>query len=695
MQTAVARAESGGVLTQSQSHSPPGAGTEASARAADEPSQSDAELVRVRALLEAGEFGRALAAGKALRARLPESRELLYVLAVCQRHLKRPVDALATLALLERAHPKFTRLFQERGQCYVALRSADEAIRAFERAAHLCPALPASWRALEGLYRIAGREADSVTAARHVAKLASLPREVVTAWVKFADGDLYEAEGLVRQFLLAHGDHIEGMRLLARIGMELDVLDDAELLLESVLRLAADYPAARYDYAIVLLRRHKHVRATQEIARLLQLDPTNRVYRTTDAAVALGLGDYRRALALYQELLRESPQDPELHLSVAHAVKTLGGTQQAIDEYRTAAAVRPGYGEAYWSLANLKTYRFSEQELADMRRAEGAPGIGLADQYHLCFALGKALEDRGEYRESFGYYQRGNALKDGELRYRPEVMETNARLQAAVCTREFLAARAGWGSASAAPVFIVGLPRSGSTLLEQILASHPLVEGTTELADIPRLVQDLQGRAHDDANPRYPGVLAELGAQDLQRFGASYLEDTRVYRRGGRPFFIDKNPNNFRHLGLIHLILPNARIIDARRNAMACCFGNYKQLFAVGQRFTYSLEHLARYYRSYLALMTHWDAVLPGKVLRVRYEELVDDLEGSVRRILAFCGLTFEPACLRFHETERSVNTASSEQVRRPIYREGLDQWRHFEPWLAPLRTALGELAEP
>ena len=279
-------------------------------------------------------------------------------------------------------------------------------------------------------------------------------------------------------------------------------------------------------------------------------------------------------------------------------------------------------------------------------------------------------------------------MKKTECRYKPEPLERNARLQAAVCTREFFAARQGFGCPSPAPIFIVGLPRSGSTLIEQILASHSQVEGTMELADIPRLVQELQGRENIDGAPRYPGVLATLSAGDFRRFGERYLADTLPYRTG-RALFVDKMPNNFRHFGLIHLMLPNAKIIDARRDALACCFSNFKQLFASGQQFTYGIDDLARYYRMYLDLMAHWDHALPGWILRVQHEDLVEDPEAQVRRVLDFCGLAFEPACLEFHRTERRIHTASSEQVRQPINREGVDQWRKFEPWLGPLRTAL------
>jgi tetratricopeptide (TPR) repeat protein len=378
-------------------------------------------------------------------------------------------------------------------------------------------------------------------------------------------------------------------------------------------------------------------------------------------------------------------------LSIAHALKTLGKQQEAIESYRAAAALNANFGDAYWSLANLKTYRFTEEEIARMRSVEAAPETKPVDRYHLHFALGKAFEDRGEYAESFRHYERGNALKKAEIRFRIEPIERTARLQASVCTRDFFLSRAGVGCGRPDPIFIVGLPRAGSTLLEQILASHSAVEGTMELADIPRLVHELQGREQNDSKPRYPAVLADLTPDQLGRYGEKYLADTQIYRTG-KPFFIDKMPNNFRHVGLIHLILPNARIIDARREPMACCFSNFKQLFASGQEFTYDIDDIARYYRCYIELMEHWNAVLPGRILRVQHEDVVENLEGNVRRLLEFCGLEFEPQCVEFYKTERSVRTASSEQVRRPIFKEGLDQWRHFEPWLQPLRASLGDL---
>ena len=654
------------------------------------PSPIEAEVKRIRDLANRRRHDEALGAAEALAVRVPENRDVLYLKALNQRHLGKIPEALATLERLEQLHPGYSRLYQERGHCHVAQRDAPRAIDAFLRGVNINPALPSSWSMLEGLYKMGGEQKNAAMAAQHVATLRRLPPEVITATSLFSDGELTPAENIIRAYLLKHGNQVEAMRLLAKIGMARGVLDDAELLLESVLVLAPDYRAARHDYALALIERHKYQAARIELEKLLTLEPGNAQFRTLYAATCVGLGEHDKAIPLYRELLKETPRAPDLHLSVAHALKTVGRREEAIGAYRAAAAARPGFGDAYWSLANLKTYRFLDAEIAAMRAAEAAAETPIVDRYHLCFALGKAHEDRGEYAESWSCYERGNALKRSESRYRPEVIENNTRKQIEICSREFFAARTEWGAPDADPIFILGLPRAGSTLIDQILASHSRVEGTQELSDIQRFVLDLQGRDPDLDNPRYPGVLGAMKREDFRRLGEKYLADTRVYRTD-RPHFIDKMPNNFRHIGLIHLILPNARIIDARREPMACCFSNFKQLFANGQEFTYGIGDIARYYRTYLEVMGHWNQVLPGRILRVLHEDVVDDLEGSVRRILEFCGLEFEPACVEFHKTERNIRTASSEQVRRPIFREGLDQWRHFELWLAPLAEALGD----
>lgn len=620
---------------------------------------------------------------------LPDNRDLLLIEATSLRHIKQVDAALEVLAALERVQPHFSRMHQERGLCHVALRDAPQAIASLLRAVNINPALPASWQMLAGLYRMAGDHVNAENANGHVAVLRALPPEVVTATALFSDGDLAPAERMVRAYLVEHGHQAEAMRLLAKIGIARDALDDAELLLEGVLHLAPDYQAARFDYAHTLALRHKYVEAREHVDALLALEPRNLDYRALAATAAVGLGEHEQVIDLYRDMLADQPDDPDVHLWLGHALKTIGRVPEAVEAYHAAVEARPDFGDAYWSLANLKIYRFTDAEISDMRRIEARDGIALADRYHLCFALGKALEDRGDMAESFACYQRGNALKRSESAYSADVFEINTRQQIAVCTPAFFTARAGWGDPSPDPIFILGLPRSGSTLLEQILASHSQVEGTQELADIPRIVLDLQGRNPDLENPLYPGVLADLPQSEFRRLGEKYLADTQIYRRG-KPRFIDKMPNNFRHIGLIHLMLPNARIIDARRDPMACCFSNFKQLFANGQEFTYDIDDIARYYRTYLDLMDHWNSALPGRVLRVQHEDVITDLEGSVRRILDFCDLPFEPACVEFHKTARSVRTPSSEQVRQPIYRDGMEQWKKFEPWLGPLQAALG-----
>jgi tetratricopeptide (TPR) repeat protein len=675
------------------------------------PSVVEQEIHRIRSEMERGEFALAAEAVEKILTLHPHNRDALYMKAVSLRYLNRMEEALNTLDRLERSHPNYSLLFQERGHCFMMLKDADNALDAFMHAVNINPALPASWARLQLLHRMKGESENERMAGEHLATLARLPREIVTATGLFSDGDYGLAEQMTRRYLLEHGNHVEAMRLLARIGLALDVLDDGELLLAEVLKIAPQYYAARYDYVRALLQRHKHAHAKTEMELLLAREPSNRNYRLTYATILVGLGQHEEALQVHRTLLSELGPEPTpgvgprakydpfreralLHLSVGHSLKTLGRQTEAIEAYRNAARVRPDFGDAYWSLANLKTYRFTEAEISAMRTAEADERTQPIDRYHLAFALAKGLEDQGRYEESFAFYERGNGLKRAENRFNITPIERNTRDQIKVCTPELFSQLSGVGCTAPDPIFIVGLPRSGSTLIEQILSSHSQVDATAELADIARLVLELSGRDMTDDFSRYPACLPALKPEDFRKFGEGYLADTRVYR-GQKPRFIDKMPNNFRHIGLIHLILPNAKIIDARRDPMACCFSNFKQLFASGQEFTYSIEDIARYYRTYVELMDHWDRVLPGRVLCVQHEDLVDNLESNVRRILDYCELPFEPGCIEFHKTKRSIRTASSEQVRRPIFREGLDQWKHFEPWLAPLKEALGDVLTP
>jgi len=644
------------------------------------------EVGRIRELSKGGRHAEALVAAEALAVTAPQDRDLLYLIAANQRCLNRIHEALETLRRLEQLDPRFSLLYQERGYCYTTLRDAPRAIEAFLRSADINPALEKTWSMLERLFRMTGDARNAAAAAEHISSLKNLQPEVVRAGSLFSDGDLSAAENILQAYLRISSDDVEALRLLARIQHQRAVLGEAESLLEAALEVKPNYVAARLDYVRVLIDRQKYLRAREETDTLLRLEPGNRDYLSLYAAACVGLGEHESAIARYRELLAASPASADLHVSLGHSLKAVGRKKEATESYQMAAAARPSFGDAWWSLANLKTYSFSQNEIVQMRAEEAAPGTDPVDRYHLCFALGKALEDRNEFAESWQFYERGNALKRAESRYHPDITETNTLKQVEVCTAQFFGARVGVGEPNFDPIFIVGLPRSGSTLIEQILASHSLVEGTHELSDIQRIVVEIRGLEDN----RYPAALAELAPEEFRRLGERYITDTRAYRQG-KPFFIDKMPNNFCHIGLIHLMLPNAKIIDVRRDPMACCVSNLRQLFAKGQEFTYSIEDIARYYRTYLELMRHWDAVLPGRILRVWHEDVVEDLEGNVRRILGFCGLEFEPTCVEFYKTERSVNTASSEQVRRPIFLGGLFQWRNYEPWLGPLKDKLDD----
>jgi predicted Zn-dependent protease len=648
------------------------------------------EVGRICERSKAGRHSEALAAAEVLSAESPQNRDVLYLIAANQRCLNRIPEALATLQRLEQQHPRFSLLYQERGHCYMTMRDAPRAIDAFLRGVNINPALATSWIMLERLYRMTGQVENAAKAADQVSILKHLPPEVVRAGSLFSDGDLSAAEKILRAYLLAAGNHVEALRLLARIEHQRDALVDAERMLEAALKLAPNYRAARLDYVRVLIDRQKYLQARDEIDTLLRLEPDDQDYLSLYAAACVGLGEHVRAIALYRQLLAASPGSADLHLLLGHCLKTVGRQKEAAESYQTAAAARPSFGDAYWSLANLKIYPFSQDGIARMRAEEAAPAAHSVDRYHQCFALGKAFEDLNDYAESWRFYERGNALKRIESRYHPEITEANTRKQIEVCTSQFFAARTSFGVPDPDAIFILGLPRSGSTLIEQILASHSQVEGTQELSDVQGIVLEMKQHPSDLDDPRYPGLLAKLAPEEFRGMGERYMTDTRAYR-GDEPFFIDKMPNNFRHIGLIHLMMPNAKIIDVRREPMACCFSNLKQLFARGQEFTYSIEDIARYYRTYLDLMRHWDAVLPGRVLRVCYEDVVKDLDGNVRRILDFCDLEFEPACIEYYKTERNISTASSEQVRQPIFREGLFQWRNYEPWLGPLKDGLGD----
>jgi len=514
--------------------------------------------------------------------------------------------------------------------------------------------------------------------------------------------ELPEAETLLRAHLKENATDVAALRMLAEVAARMRRYPESQSLLERCLALAPSFDAARHNYAIVLFRQVEVERALPQIEQLLVKEPRNPGYRNLKAAILAHLGDYSESIEVFEAVLKEFPEQPKVWMSYGHALKTAGRLDDSIGAYRRSIGLLPRLGEAYWSLANLKTFQFSDADVGAMRAALERTDLEADDRLHFEYALGKALEDRAEYAESFAHYDAGAELRRRSSGYSADEISNYVRRARRMFTREFFSARAGAGCTAPDPIFIVGMPRAGSTLLEQILSSHPLVEGTMELPDIGRIARGLSTEAtvgepddeHEPGGRRYPAVVGELPLERLRELGERYLERTRVQRKTDAPFFIDKMPNNFQQLGLVHLILPNARIIDARRHPLGCCFSNFKQHFARGQTFSYSLDDIGRYYKDYVELMAHFDAVLPGRVHRVYYERLIDDTEAEVRRLLDYCNLPFDERCLRFYENERAVRTASSEQVRRPIYREGVDHWRHYEPWLGPLKAALGPVLD-
>lgn len=616
-------------------------------------------------------------------------RDGLYYLSVCQRQSKELDAALQTLHTLTAMHSDYGRAYQEIGHVRLAQRDIDAAYQAYRKAVLLNPTLTASWKTLALIYQKQGRTSDAEDALDRAQTLSKMPSELLTVNSLIVEKKWFVAEQICRQFLQRQPHHVEAMRLLARIATELNILDDAEFLLESCAEFEPDFLHARLDYIKVLHRRQRFKKALEQANEVCTEHPDNIATQIARASALQAVGDFDEALKAYDFVIAEAPGLHTTHMARGHALKTVGRTEEAVTSYRRAYDCKADFGDAFWSLANLKTYRFSDDEMTRMREQLARDETSDDDRIHFSFALGKALEDLQQYDESFQFYERGNDLKQRNNGYRPERIEKEFEAQRTQFTAEFIAEKAGTGCTDAAPIFILGLPRAGSTLLEQILASHSLVDGTMELANIIGLAHRLSGRHIAAKAKRYPAILADLGDDVLRQFGEEFIKETAYHRRGGL-YFIDKMPNNFRHIGLIHMILPNAKIIDARRHPMACCFSGFKQLFAEGQEFTYGLESIGRYYRAYVELMRHWDDVLPGKILRVQHEELIDDLESEVRRLLDFCELPFEQQCIDYHTTERAVRTPSSEQVRQPIYRSGTELWQHYAEFLAPLEQSLG-----
>jgi len=673
------------------------------------PPAFEQQVKSIQQLIQTTKFNDAIKQSKQLQKQTTDPQqqiELWYLIAVAQRYAKTSTEALSSINALLKLDEQHSRANQEQGFINLALDEPIQAKISFEKAVALNPSLVASWQALIHLYRDAEQQQNVQKAANQLEKLKKLPPALLAVTELMHERKLLKAEQICRHFLQQNKRHIDGMCMLAEIGIELKIYDDAEFLLASAIELAPTHIHARSQYLNLLLRLGKYKIAAQQVEQLLLVQPDNLSFKIAKASALTGLGEIAQAITLFEQAIAENDQIPGFHLQLGHALKTKGDIEKAVVAYQKAYQLSPSYGDAFWSLANTKTYRFSDAEIANMQAQQDNKDLALTDKIQLHFATGKAFEDRQEYKLAFQAYQQGNKLQHDHSGFDISKIEQQVAEQIKYCTAELFEKRGHLGLNSPDPIFIVGLPRAGSTLLEQILASHSQVDGTMELHNILGLASRLRGRNNSqNSNPsatgnksenestskgeqegQYPKNLSEINPDYFTRFGQQFIDETQVYREQA-PLFIDKMPNNFLHIGLIRLILPNAKIIDARRSPMACCFSGFKQLFAEGQDFSYDLEDIGRYYQAYLKLMAHWDKVLPGFVLTVKHEDVVDDLATQVRRMLDFCGLEFEQSCVDFHKTKRNIKTPSSEQVRQPIYKSATEQWRHFEQYLTPLKN--------
>jgi tetratricopeptide (TPR) repeat protein len=632
-------------------------------------------------------------AGEILKA-VPGHPHARLILGAAHRLAGNTQSALEVLEPLAREQPRSAPAQLELAMARAAAGRGGEAIAPLLRATQLKPDSSDAWRLLADQLDALGDSTGADQARARYLKAANKDPRLMDAAAALVENNLPLAEARLLAHLARYPTDVAALRMLAEVAARLRRYSDAQSLLERCLGLSPSFDAARHNYAVVLNRQGKAALALAQVETLLAKEPRNPEYRNLKAAVLVNLSNYAESIEVYEGVLKDFPQQPKIWMSYGHSLKTARRQDDSVAAYRRAIALQPTLGEAYWSLANLKTFRFSDGDVAAIRQALEAETLSDDDRLHFEFALGKALEDGARYEESFAHYARGNAIRSRLHPYSAADHSRFVQRSKAQFTAEFFASQAGGGCPDPSPIFVVGLPRSGSTLIEQILASHSLVEGTMELPDLPQMARELASRPTAAGETPFLDAVAALSADERHALGERYLASTRVHRKNGAPFFIDKMPNNCLYVGLIQLILPQAKIIDARRHPLGCCWSGFKQHFARGQNFAYDLADIGRYYHDYVEIMAHFDVVLPGRVHRVFYESTIEDTESEVRRLLDYCGLPFEQGCLRFYENERAVRTASSEQVRRPIFRDGLDQWRHFEPWLGPLKEALGTVLE-
>ena len=618
----------------------------------------------------------------------PDHMDSLYLAAVCSRYLKRFNDAEAYLKKLLSIAPDMGRAYQELAHLNRDQGKKVQSIGYYRQATEHNPALLASWNELHKFSLESNNQLSAKHALEKIEHLKSLPKILLHVNQILNEGNIKEAEKKCREFLSVNPTNTHAMTLLSDIASRLGHLNDAEFLLESAVKLNPKDPEIRKKYLLILRKRQKFTKTMEQADILIEQFPHNLSFQAQKAIEVMQNGDHEESIRLLDKILKKAPLDPNTLTAKGHAEKTLGKTNDAIKSYQTAYNSKHDHGEAYFSLANLKTYKFDDEEIEQMKNQLKRVDISISDRTYFHFALAQACEDMGNYDEAFSQLDDGNHIRKNQTKYSIERMNEELQAQINICNSQFFEDMGSGGNDTKEPIFILGLPRAGSTLIEQILASHSMIDGTLELPNILTMAQDLRGEDIYGTLGKYPGSMKNLSKEDREELGKKFIIDTKMHRKNA-PMFTDKMPNNFRHIALIHLIMPNAKIIDARRYPLDCCFSMFKQLFAQGQEFTYGLKEAGSYYNSYVKLMNHWDEVLPGKILRVNNEDVIDDLEGQVRRMLNFLEIPFEQGCISFHETDRSVRTASSEQVRQPINKKGQGRWKPYSKYLKPLINSL------
>ena len=609
-----------------------------------------------------------------------------YYLALCFRYQKQYKKALVSLNNIIKVDSTYGRAYQEFGHNYVNLKDKPMALKSYLRAVKFNPTLHASWLGMLTIEEVDSKIFELANS--NIMYLKNLPPELKSVSSFIHEGKLKKADHLCRDYLKNKPHDIEAMRLLAKIGKELHIYDDSEFLLESCLVFDKDNTDVALEYIDVLIKRQKYAKALGEAEKLYKKDEKNLQFMIAYAVTLQQTNRQEEALNIYNKVLEVDKNNPDVLLSKGHLLKTFGNVKESIKSYKSSYKIDKYFGDAYWSLANLKTYVFSDQEIKSLEKMVKDIYLNENEKTYMHFALGKAFEDSKDYQKSFHHYKAGNDIKKQNIKFDLKVFDEECINQKEVCTGDLFEAKKDWGCDSIEPIFILGLPRVGSTLLEQILASHSMVEATHELPNILAISHKLNLRKALEKSSRYPDILLSLSAPQLKMIGEQYINDAAIFR-SGKKYFIDKMPNNFRHIGLIKLILPNAKIIDIRRSSMSACFACYKQLFAEGQEFTYDFKDLAGYYNNYVELMDHWNKVIPNQILSINYEDLINDFEKSVNEILDYCSLPFEQDCIDFYKNKRSVRTPSSEQVRQPIFKSGLDYWKNYESNLDELANNL------